>query len=62
VVKKNKESVRITIDRELFDLILDQAQKMNEVCHGVLDIDISKKSDILRKASKIVAKKYKGEV
>jgi hypothetical protein len=55
-------SVRITIDKELFDVILEQAKSMNDVCHGVLDLEIRPSNKIFREASKIVAKKFKGEI
>lgn len=61
--KKRKEmSFRVTIDEELFELIMKQAQSMNEVCHGVLNTNFEKGNKIFKEASKIIAKKYKGEI
>jgi hypothetical protein len=53
-------SIRVTIDKELFDIIVKQAESMNKVCYGVLDTDVKKGNTIFKEASKIIAKKYKG--
>ena len=60
--EKTITSVRVTIDKELFDLIVKQAESMNEVCHGVLNLKFEKNNDIFREASKILARKYKGDI
>jgi hypothetical protein len=63
MVKKEVETkIKITIDKELFDIIMEQAKSMNEVCHGVLDLEMRPGNEIFAKASKIIAKKYKGEI
>jgi len=58
--KEIETSIRITIDKELFDIIVEQAKSMNEVCHGVLDLEMHPRNDLFKQASKIVARKYKG--
>lgn len=60
--KEKSDSVRITIDRELFEIIMEQVLRMNDVCHGVLNIKIEQNNKIFRDASKIIAKKFKGEI
>lgn len=61
--RENKNvGIRLTIDKELFEIILKQAQSMNEVCHGVLDLEIKPNNKIFKEASKIVAKKFKGDI
>jgi hypothetical protein len=64
MVKKEKTNlaVRVTIDKELFDIIFEQAQSMNDVCHGVFNISIEPGNKIFREASKIVARKIKGDI
>ena len=59
---QKKEVIRVTIDKELFDIIVEQAKSMNEVCHGVLDLEFKPTNDIYIRASKIIAKKYKGKI
>jgi hypothetical protein len=55
-------SIKVTIDKELFDIIFKQATSMNDVCHGVFDLEIKPGNKIFREASKIVARKYLGKI